>query len=208
MFAATRPHLVSSSTLAASTSSSTSAQSLTSRLIASALPHIPAHGFTPSAVLAGARASESQLKAPLDDPTMQKLFPGGCTSETAIPLRLLKRWDAVQLNEMRRQYEVTKGANSQSGGGVIGLQSGHGGKGTFHDAVALLEKRLAESDRVKTHLLEVSRSTFSSHPLKRPQILIAYQPRHPLSDRSSPTYPPILFLCRSCRSSLAFYLCH
>ncbi|PWN21070.1 hypothetical protein BCV69DRAFT_183547 [Microstroma glucosiphilum] len=110
--------------------------SLTSRLIASALPHIPNHGFTPSAVLAGARASEFRLKAPLDALTIDRLFPGGPTSQTAIPLRLLKRWDAMQLQAMRSHFHAIK---ERSGGGGLGSKAGEGSKRTFGDALTLLQ---------------------------------------------------------------------
>lgn len=105
-----------------------------SQLIAAAQPHIPPHGFTHAALRAG-------LTSPIDDWTLDRLFPGGLVGETSVPVRLFRRWDADQ------RHAAIKDDN-RGGGGINDASTS--------TPASLLEARLRRSDPVKHHLSEVS----------------------------------------------------
>lgn len=124
---------------------------LAARLLTAAVPHIPQHGFTAAAVVAGAHASEVETKRPLqDEQSLRGLFPGGQTSSSAIPIRLFRTWDEQKLQILAQLKPPSVEQPSSYEPKEI--------------ALSLLEERLKASHEVRGHLLEVM-ALVSAQPL-------------------------------------------
>lgn len=145
---------------AASTSSaSSSSAALTSKLLLAALPHVPQHGFTPAAVLAGVAQSwpHPPTKAPVDDAALRNLFPGPPSAETSLPIRLFRRWDAHQLLQVKSAGVAYPSAAPLSPAPAQGQQQQppQQSQQTYHMAIRVLQRRLEYSQPVRQHLTEV-----------------------------------------------------
>lgn len=122
---------------------------LSAQLIRAAQPHIPHHGFTVAAVRAGIQSQPSSSLSALNDWNIGRLFPGPSSADSSLPLQLLRRWDAEQMDQVAKAHSD--------------------GRADFDAAVEVLVKRLAASEAVRHHLMDVSvqwcaPTEASSHP--------------------------------------------
>ncbi|KAL9940631.1 hypothetical protein V8E36_000119 [Tilletia maclaganii] len=176
-------------------------------LLLSALPHIPQHGFTLSAVLAGVRAPSSSSHTgqhevpqrgsasddrldygPNAEQAIAALFPGPPSAQTSVERTLFAAWDRAA---SARTFNLPSVSNDD------GEQRHRGGSSssttTEREAVetvtALLEERLALNKPVRDHMLKAL-ALESAYPLPLPSLPAALTTAIPLT-RLLPPHPAL-----------------